>query len=101
MSLTMREVDNFIDTTINRLASESGSTSSAFYVDLRSFQQRITQNLVNQCMDICESRGLYAERKGDGLVVTVNLNSCFLNPSQSIAYNTALNYTRTMYGNNI
>lgn len=101
MSLTMQQVDNFIDTTINRLASESGFTSSSFYVDLRSFQQRITQNLVNQCMDICASRGLHAERKGDGLVVTVNLNSCFLNPSQSIAYNTALAYTRAVHGNHL
>ena len=99
MSITMQQIDNFIDTTINRLASESGTTTSTFYVDLRSFQQRITQNLVNQCMEICASRGLHAERRGDGLVITVNLNSCFLNPSQSSAYNTALAYTRAVHGN--
>jgi hypothetical protein len=99
MSLTMQQVDSFIDTTINRLSSESGTTQSSFYVDLRSFQQRITQNLVAQCVALCASRGLHAERNGDGLVVTVNLNSCFLSPSQSVAYNTALAYTRNVHGN--
>jgi hypothetical protein len=99
MAITMQQLDNFIDTTINRLASESGTTTSSFYVDLRAFQQRITQNLVNQCMEICESRGLYAERRGDGLVITVNLNSCFLSPNQSSAYNAALAYTRVVHGN--
>lgn len=101
MSITMQQIDSFIDTTINRLSSESGYTDSSFYVDLRSFQQRITQNLVNQCIEVCASRGLHAERKGDGLVITVNLNTCFLNPNQSIAYNTALAYTRTVHGNHI
>lgn len=99
MSLTMQQIDSFIDTTINRLSSEGGTTQSSFYVDLRSFQQRITQNLVAQCIAFCASRGLHAERNGDGLVITVNLNSCFLNPSQSVAYNTALAYTRNIHGN--
>lgn len=101
MSLTMQQIDSFIDTTINRLAGESGTTNSSFYVDLRSFQQRITQNLVAQCIALCASRGLHAERNGDGLVITVNLNSCFLNPSQSVAYNTALAYTRNVHANHL
>lgn len=45
MSLTMQQLDFFIDTTINRLSSEAGVTRSSFYVNLRDFQQRITQNL--------------------------------------------------------
>lgn len=101
MSLTMYQIDGFIDTAINRLSSEAGSTVSHFYVDLRSYQQRITQNLVDQCVSVCLSRGLLAERQGDGLTVTVNLNTCFLNPNQALAYNTALAYTRTVHGNHL
>jgi hypothetical protein len=101
MAITMQQLDSFIDVTINRLASEAGSTRSSFYVDLRTFQQRITQNLVAQCTAICASRGLHAERNGDGLVITVDLNLCFLNPNQSILYNTALAYTRATHGNHI
>lgn len=100
MSLTMQQLDSFIDTTINRMSGESGSTRSSFYVDLRAFQQRITQNLVDQCIQLCQTRGLSAERNGDGLVVTVDLNSCFLNVQQSALYNAALAYTRQVHGNN-
>lgn len=101
MSLSMRDIDGFIDNAITRLASESGSTRSTYYVDLRSYQQRITQNLVEQCTTICNSRGLKAERSGDGLMVTVDLHSCFFNPVQARAYEMALNYTRTMHGNHL
>jgi len=101
MGLTMHQIDGFINTAIHRLSSESGSTVSHFYVDLRSYQQRITQNLVDQCVRLCQSRGLSSERQGDGLIVTVNLNSCFLNPNQALQYNAALTYTRTVYGNNL
>lgn len=101
MSISMAQIDSFIDTTINRFSSEGGESIGKFYVDLRSLQQRITQNLVDQCIEICESRGLKAERRGDGLIITVNLNTCYLNPSQSLNFNAALNYTRTVHGNNL
>lgn len=101
MSLTMQQVDSFIDTTINRLSGEAGSTRSSFYVDLRAFQQRITQNLVDSCTQLCNSRGLTAERNGDGLVVTVDLDRCLLNYQQSALYNAALAYTRQVHGNHI
>ena len=101
MSVTMSQLDTFIDTTINRLSSENGTTRSIFHIDLRSMQQRITQKLVDQCTSLCASRGLQAERKGDSLIVTVDLGTCFLNPSQSTAYNTALSYTRTVHGNHL
>lgn len=101
MSLTMNEVDDFIDTAIDRLSSEEGRTVSHFYVDLRSYQQRITLNLVDQCTKICESRGLIVDRQGDGLHVIVNLNSCLLNPRQAKDYSTALAYTREIHGNQL
>jgi len=101
MAISMSQIDSFIDTTISRLSGEAGTVQSTFYVDLRSFQKRITQNLVQQCLDVCASRGVYAERVGDGLNVTVNLNSCFLTPMQSNAYNLALAYTRQIHGNHI
>jgi hypothetical protein len=101
MSLSMRDVDGFIDATIARLASEAGTMRSNFYVDLRSYQQRITQNLVDQCATICESRGLVVTRNGDGLVVTVDLHTCFLNPDQAKGYQMALNYTRSVHGNQL
>lgn len=101
MAITMRDVDGFIDTTITRLSSEAGSTRSNFYVDLRSYQQRITQNLVEQCTAVCNARGLQVERNGDGLIVTVDLHTCFFNPSQTRSYEMALNYTRNMHGNHL
>lgn len=97
----MQEIDGFIDTTINRLSGESGSMHSTFYIDLRSYQDRITQRLVEDTINICQSRGLNAERSGDGLRVDVNLNSCFMNPKQAEHFNLALDHTRTMHGNHI
>lgn len=101
MSLTMQQLDFFIDTTINRLSSEAGVTRSSFYVNLRDFQQRITQNLVDNCIQLCSARGLDAERNGDGLMVHVDLNTCFLNAQQSASYNAALAYTRHIHGNHL
>jgi hypothetical protein len=101
MSLNMSDVDGFINNAINRLASENGSTTSNYYVDLRSYQKRVTQNLIDQCSAICHSRGLKTQHDGDGLVVTVNLHTCFLNPQQTKAYDLALNYTRFAHGNHV
>lgn len=101
MSITMREIDNMIDAAINRLAGENGSKVSNFFVDLRDYQKRITQNLITQCIDACHSRGLNAERHGDGLSITVHLDHCSLNPRQAVAFSTALNYTRAIHGNHI
>jgi len=101
MNLTMRDIDLFIDTTINRLSSPNGTLHSSFYIDLRSLQSRITKNLVEECTSMCESRGLHVQRMGDGLSVTVDLNSCSLNPRQAAEFNTALAYTRQIYGNEV
>ncbi len=98
--LVMSQLDTFIDTAIARMSRESGSSRSNFYVDLRSMQQRITKNLVDDCVRLCASRNLAAERVGDGLSVTVDLDTCALNPQQSAAYNLALAYTRHVHGNN-
>lgn len=95
----MREIDEFIDTGINRLSGPQGQLTSNFYVDLRSYQTRITQNLENHCISLCNSRGITAQRIGDGLSITVDLNSCFLNSAQAQAYNIALSYTRNVHGN--
>lgn len=97
----MGQLDCFIDAAINRLSGDQGSTVSNFYVDLRSFQQRITQNLVDQCVSICQLRGLFAERHGDGLSITVDLQRCSLNPTQAAAYSLACSYTRIVHGNHL
>ena len=99
MSVTMRQIDNFIDAAIDRLSGEEGVSISRFYVDLRDYQQRITPKLVEQCVAVCESRGLSAERQGDGLHIVVNLNSCLMNENQAVAYRTALAFTRIQHGN--
>lgn len=102
MSLSMQQIDNFIETAINRLSSEAGTMSSNFYVDLRDAnRQRITQSYVDQCINLCNSRGIRAERSGDGLFIHVDLQSCYLNSSQSELFNTAINYTRSMHGNHL
>ncbi len=102
MSLSMHQLDGFIETAINRLSSEAGTMSSNFYVDLRdSDRQRITQSFVDQCINLCNSRGIRAERSGDGLFIHVDLHSCYMNSKQSELFNTALNYTRTYHGNHI
>ncbi len=101
MSITMQQLDAFIDTAINRFSCEGSSSTSQFYVDLRSFQQRITKKLEQECIELCRTRGIYAERQGDGLTLTVDLNACSLNPIQAGTYNTALAYVRTVHGNHL
>lgn len=101
MTIPMHQLDSFIDTAINRLSGENAPTHSAFYIDLRSYQKRITQRLVDDAISACASRGLSAERNGDGLTVLVDLNTCLLNPQQTQAYNIALAYTRNVHGNHI
>lgn len=99
MSLTMRHLDAFIDTTINRLSGEEGTMVSNFYVDLRDFQNRITEKLIKDSIATCKARGLHAVETEGGLLVTVDLRSCALNASQAAAFNVALNYTRSFHGN--
>ena len=99
MSITMRQIDDFIDTAIARLSGEEGITRSKFYVDLREYQQRVTQNLVEQCIATCASRGLVAQRNGDGLFIVVDLDTCAFNSNQARNYQVALNYTRSVHGN--
>lgn len=104
MSITMKQLDTCIDTTINRLSSESGRMQSNFYLDLRDSnpdRQRITDKLVAQSIDLCQSRGIYAERSGDGLMITIDLHRCFLNPRQAEDFNVALDYTRSVHGNQL
>jgi len=104
MSMTMQQIDTCIDTTINRLSSESGRMNSNFYLDLRDIypdRQRITDKLVAQAIDLCQSRGVHAERSGDGLTMVVDLHRCYLNPRQAADFNAALDYTRTVHGNQL
>ncbi|KEZ27348.1 hypothetical protein D5S10_23285 [Pseudomonas savastanoi] len=104
MSITMRDIDNCIETTINRLSSDAGSMRSTFYFDLRTSnpgRQRITDKLADQSIALCRTRGIDAERDGDGLRVTIDLRSCYLNPSQSELFNVALGYTRSVHGNHL
>ena len=94
MSITNNQIDIFINTTINRFSSNDGPSTSCFYVDLREYQNRITEKLVNDCISKCNARGLDAERIDDGLSVTVNLNKCTFTTSQSNMYNEAMNIRR-------
>lgn len=99
MTISMKQLDDFIDATINRLSSEHGTMIGTFYIDLRAIQTRITSKLVDQSISMCESRGLHAKRVGDGLSVTVDLQTCIMNSTQAAAFNLALNYTRQVHGN--
>ena len=72
--------------------------TSKFHVDLRDYQQRITKNLVNSCIDICQSRGLEAEKNGDSMIITVRLSRCVFNIQQASRYRSALDYARRVYG---
>jgi len=101
MSLTMADIDDMIDSTIFRLAGETGSSVSTFYVDLRNYQRRITDKLVSECISLCNSRGIYAERIGDGLSITINVDTCYLNPSQARAFTSAVTFTQSAYGNRL
>ena len=96
--LTSRDIDTFIDTAIDRFSGDTMREVSKFHVDLREYQQRITSNLVNNCIDVCESRGLKAERNGDSLVVTVKLDSCFFSVTQANRYRNVLDYARRVHG---
>jgi hypothetical protein len=100
----MAQIDRFIDTAIARLSSEDAPMLSHFYVDLRTLtpeRQRITDKFVDQSISLCNSRGIQAERSGDGLTITIHLNSCYLNPTQSANFNIALDYTRSQHGNHL
>ncbi|HHP0368279.1 TPA: hypothetical protein ACRZTS_005007, partial [Escherichia coli] len=102
MSISMQQIDSCIETTINRLSSEAGTMVSNFYLDLRSpGRQRITEKLVEQSIDLCRSRGIYAEREGNGLLVRVDLRTCYLNPGQAEMFNIAIGYTRSVHGNHL
>lgn len=101
MGLTNQDLDSFIDTAIMRLSGQQGQLISHFYVDLRVYQQRITQNLINECVNLCHSRGLITQRNGDGLTVSVDLNSCLLNSYQANNFRIALAYTQGEHGNQL
>ena len=101
MSLTMADIDAMIDSAIFRLAGETGSAVSTFYVDLRNYQRRITDKLVLECISLCNSRGIHAERIGDGLSITINVDTCYLNPSQARDFTSAVTFTQSAYGNRL
>lgn len=96
--LSMNAIDEFIDTSINRFCSEAAPVVSEFYFDLRSGLQRISERAVTDAIELCNVRGLDAERINDGLIIKVNLNICRFNPSQTAAYNASLNYIRAAHG---
>ncbi|CAD7740289.1 hypothetical protein J7369_22070 [Xanthomonas phaseoli pv. dieffenbachiae] len=99
MPVSNQQLDVFIDTSINRLSGESAPMRGRYIVDLRSFQQRITQKLVDECIAACRARGLSAERDGDSLFISVDLARCVMNERQSLNYTNALNHTRIVHGN--
>lgn len=101
MSISNQQLDVFIETTINRLSGPSATQVGTYCVDLRTFQQRITEKLVQSCMQACEARHINAERSGDNLILTVNLDRCVMNQRQAAQYNLALEHTRVVHGNDI
>ncbi len=94
MSIPMSHIDDLINAAIDRLSCDGGLVHQ-FYIDLRTYQQRITQQQVDRSINACQSRGLYVERIGDGLSVTVDLNSCMMNQMQAQKFSVALGYSRT------
>ncbi|KOB16687.1 hypothetical protein [Xanthomonas arboricola] len=101
MAISNQQLDIFIDTSINRLSGESAPMLGRYVVDLRSFQQRITQKLVDECIAACTARGIKAERDGASLFIGVDLARCVMNQSQALNYTNALNHTRMVHGNTI
>ncbi|MCP1237843.1 hypothetical protein NKW55_14815 [Gluconobacter kondonii] len=101
MSLSMNDIDNMIESAIFRLAGESGNSISTFYVDLRNYQQRVTEKLVSDCISLCNSRGIDAERQGSGLSIKVNLETCHLTPMQAKSFTDAVVFTQATYGNRL
>ncbi len=98
----MQQIDSCIETTINRLSSEAGTMVSNFYLDLRSpGRQRITEKLVEQSINLCRSRGIYAEREGNGLLVRVESENVLSESGQAEMFNIAIGYTRSVHGNHL
>ncbi len=98
----MQQIDSCIETTINRLSSEAGTMVSNFYLDLRSpGRQRITEKLVEQSIKSCRSRGIYAEREGNGLLVRVRSENVLSESGQAEMFNIAIGYTRSVHGNHL
>lgn len=101
MAISDSEINICIDSVINRLGSEQATTSGKFIFNLRDYQDRITNKLVDDCIHKCSVRGLVAERDGDNLIVTVDLHTCVMTPLQAHTFNVALDYTRNMHGNHL
>lgn len=93
MSIPMSHIDDLINAAIDRLSC-SGNLFHQFYIDLRIYQQRITQQLVDGSINSCNTRGLSVERIGDGLSVTVDLNTCVMTPTQAKKFSLALEHSR-------
>lgn len=99
--ISMTEIDTMIDSAIGRLSTSNGSSVSYYYIDLKKYQTRITNKLVSQCIFILGTRGIYSERQGDGLSVTIDLNKCSFNPSQSNYFNAALSHAMIHHENDV
>lgn len=95
------ELSSFIDTTILRYSSENGSPAARYVINLRHYQSRITDKLVNECLSACDRMGLTAERIGDAVFIDVNLNRCTFSSRQAREYQTAVNYRRTIHGHDL
>ncbi|TNH79289.1 hypothetical protein [Aeromonas sobria] len=94
MSIPMSHIDGLINAAIDKLSCDGGFVHQ-FYIDLRTYQQRITQQLIERCIDACQARGLYVEQIGDGLSVTVDLKTCVMNQIQAQNFSLALGYSRS------
>lgn len=89
-ALTMSQIETYIETSLNRFAHPSGEPVSHFYIDLREGRQRISKKLVDETVNLLESRGLQVEQLSDGLSIRVDLSQCFFNSDQADAYNRIL-----------
>ena len=63
MSIPMSHIDDLINAAIDRLSCDGGLVHQ-FYIDLRTYQQRITQQQVDRSINACQSRGLYVSGGG-------------------------------------
>ena len=98
----MQIIDDFIDASIDRLSSESGTMISHFFLALRMAfpdRQRMTQNLVDIAIEALVSRGLIVNQVVGGQIgVTVDLNRCHFNSQQARYFSAALGYVRETHG---
>ena len=62
----------------------------------------ISMQQIDSCIETTINRlSSEAGREGNGLLVRVDLRTCYLNPGQAEMFNIAIGYTRSVHGNHL